>query len=481
MYGTLWWLAQLRIRGSHAIDTYLAIMYCLLARGRFRIHSQTHMAPINLSQQPVMPFHFSPQLFYNRDFWLHALTLPLAVTQRLFEGTSTLCSNTNVGRFYLPAERAPHLRTLMAWPDDSVTENVGDLLLARSEVASIANAIAKHETVWMYASHQNIPIAESHLSRNVTVIEIEVDQLWLRDTGPVLVADSQRYGKLTGIDFNFNYWGGNSVSQSATDRFIARRVLNQTGIDRMAESIVAEGGALEADGEGTLLVTESSILNSNRNKGKDKAEMEEAFRELLGVNKTIWLEGVKGTDITNSHIDQLARFGADSRTVILSRPHETVAKTDPRYKAYEQARTVLSTSTNNAGQSFNIVEMKEAATVPRQEQEAEDLFWASVDSRSALASYDTIRDYESLSSEAEQSAEQKKKFKAVPSYTNFYLIDGAVIVPQFGEHRTDEAAVQTMKELFPDRVIETVMLDWMPWAGGGVHGAAVQWPAPGVC
>lgn len=76
---------------------------------------------------------------------------------------------------------------------------------------------------------------------------------------------------------------------------------------------------------------------------------------------------------------------------------------------------------------------------------------------------------------------QEQYSQPATSYVNFYLVNGAVIVPQFGEYRTDEAAVQTLKELFPDRVIETVIMNWMSWAGGGPHSATLQWPKAAGC
>ena len=394
------------------------------------------MAPIISSSQCTMPFRFTPQILVNRDLWLHALTLPTALVQRLFM-TETL--STSRTPYHLPAERCAHLRTLMAWPDDSFNDNAEELLLARQEVASIANVVAKYEPVWMYASHQNIPIAESHVSKNVTMIEVDVDHLWLRDTGPVLVTTENR-GALAGIDFRFNYWGGNFIIPTGTDETLSQRLLKHNDIRQISASIVTEGGALEVDGEGTLLTTESSLLNPNRNGDKDKAGMEDTFRELLGVTKTIWLEGVKGRDVSDYHIDRLARFGHNSSIVVLSRPHNSIPWWDPRYIAYEQARFVLGTSTNAKGHAFEIVEIEEAATVPR----AEEHGWAPG--------------------------------VAATSYVNFYLANGVVIIPQFGEYRTDEMAVQIMEELFPDRVVETVTLNWMPWAGGGPHCATQQWP-----
>lgn len=235
----------------------------------------------------------------------------------------------------LPAERCTHLRTLMAWPDDTFDDNADDLFFVRREIASIANTIAKYESVWMYASHQNVPSAQSYISSNVTIVNVTVNQPWLRDTGPVLVFNSESGESLTGINLNFNFWGGNVVVPMNSDRTLSRRLLERNDITQISTSISTEGGALEVDGEGTLLATESSLLNANRNGEKGKFGMEENFRELLGIKKTIWLEGVKGLDKTDYHINRLARFGPNSNTVLLSRPHESVPPSDPRYTAYE--------------------------------------------------------------------------------------------------------------------------------------------------
>lgn len=398
------------------------------------------MAPIISPSHPAMPLRFTPQMFYNRDLWLHALALPTALIQRLF---MTEAPSTTRMPYYLPPERCPHRSTLVTWPDGTLNHNTDDLFLAQREVASLANAIAKYEPVWMYASHQNIPTAESFVSKNVSIVSVDVDRLWLRDTGPalpVLVTEPVEHERLAGIDFNFNTCGGKFINPTAIDRILSRRILEANGIRQISASVVSQGGALEVDGEGTLLAMESSLLSLHHNSDIHRAGIEDSFKELLGIKKTIWLEGIKTVDANDYHIDRMARFGPNSSIVILSRPHETVPRWDPRVIAYEQARFVLSTSTNANSHAFNIVEMEEAATVPRAEEDG----WASV--------------------------------VAATSYVNFYLANGAVIVPQYGEHRTDEMAVQTMKELFPDRVVETVVLNWMPWAGGGLHCATQQWP-----
>jgi agmatine deiminase len=365
-------------------------------------------------------------MFFNRDFWLHALTLPSTIVQRLY-------MTERSSAYYLPAEKSPHLRTLMAWPDDTFNDNPNDLWLAQQEVASIANTVAKYEPVWMYASQRNTQVAQAQVSKNVTIVEVDVDQPWIRDTGPILVAAPGDNDGSAGIDFNFDYWGGHDMS-------LARRVLEHAKVQRIEASMTTEGGALEVDGERTLLATESSLLRSNRNRDGDKAVMEDTFRKLLGIKKTIWLQGVMGLDATNGHIDRLARFGPNSSTIILSRPHISVPWTDPRFVAYAQARFVLSTSSNAAGVPLSIVEIEEAETVDR-------------------AEHDCMTPGE-----------------AATSYVNYYLANDAVIVPQFGDHRTDGKAVETMKELFLDRVVETVTLNWMPRARRGPHSVTQQWP-----
>lgn len=158
------------------------------------------------------------------------------------------------------------------------------------------------------------------------------------------------------------------------------------------------------------------------------------------MQKIIWLQGIPDRDITDCHIDTLARFGLDN-TIILSRPHATAPQSDPFYGVYEQAKAILSNATDSMGKPFSIVEIEEAKTVPRA---AED---------------------ESIPDEA------------CTSYVNFYLVNGGIIVPQFGDKRTDSRAIEAIKGLWPEREVVPVTLNWLAWAGGGVHCATQQWPS----
>lgn len=353
----------------------------------------------------------------------------------------------------MPSERSPHLRTLMAWPDESSTDNRADLFKAQQEVASIADTIAKYEPVWLYTMRSNVDIASRSVSKNVVIKPLNSTELWIRDTGPILVTSED--GQIqVGIDFNFNYWGDKLPAPSNADQHVARRILSCHNVKRIPSSIVLEGGGLETDGQGTLLATASSIINSNRNPSKSRDDIESELRRLLGVSKIIWLPGAKGLDITDCHVDALARFGSDSKIILLSRPNEAVPKNDPAWNIFDSAMEVLRNATNATGDSFHVVEIEEAFTIPR--------------ARAPPGSH------------TPKPVSQPEYWGPSTSYVNFYLANGAIIVPQFGEERTDAKAKEILGDLWPGRVVEGVRLDWMAWAGGGVHCATREWPVVGA-
>ncbi|KAK5164301.1 uncharacterized protein LTR77_009996 [Saxophila tyrrhenica] len=373
------------------------------------------------------------QMVFSREFLLNTLMLPYAFLQRQFTSSAR-------PPYYMPSERSPHLRTLMAWPDQSSTRNIADLFSAQKEVASIANAIAKHEPVWMYTKPAECRIAADFVNTNVMITPLDVSELWIRDTGPVFV-NSANGEKQLGIDFGFNYWG--NKFDLHRDQSVARKLLAERRMNRLQAPIVLEGGGIEVDGQGTLLATESSIINENRNPGKNRTTIEQELRNLLGVEKIIWLP--------DYHIDSLARFGPDSRTIILSRPNDAIPHDHPTYIVYDQSHAILSAATNAAGQRYRIIEIEEALTVPRVSNRPKE----------------------------QTTVLPEDNWLPATSYVNFYTPNGAIVVPQFGEERTDQEAVDVLQRLFPERAVEKVVLDWMAYAGGGPHCATQQWPVLG--
>ena len=220
--------------------------------------------------------------------------------------SATSCNN------FMPAEHLPHIRTLTAFPNlAGCYDDPASTRRARAEVAAISNAVAEFEPVWLYASPSD-PDALSEARRltgkGVEIKQADVDNLWIRDLGPVFVRTNGRNGKVDGaVDFNFNYWGGKS--RVTVDQHFAKRILASDfgSHTRHQAGLVSEGGALEVDGDGTLLVCDSSIVNDNRNSERSKDEIEAELKRLLGVEKVIWLKGVVGLESTDWHVDAFAR------------------------------------------------------------------------------------------------------------------------------------------------------------------------------
>lgn len=318
------------------------------------------------------------------NFWLKSVLLPFTYLQRLRH------TGMPQSPYHLPAEWASHQRTLMSWPDRISVERDDQLHRVRTELANIAEIIARYEPVWLYSGHANGDAARAWVSStNLTVKETDLEQLWIRDTGPVFAKAST--GHVIGVDLKFNYWGSKLSFPRMYDATFASRMLKEERVGRAPAPFVSEGGALEVDGDGTLLATESSILNPNRNPGVSRTTVERHFRNLFGVTKIIWLPGASGLEITDGHIDSLARF-APNDTVLLSRPSVAIPEDDPSWRIYKQAKEILRSSTNAAGRSLRVVEVEEAPTVP----------------------------YARIADSGEQLA---------TSYLNYYLPNGAVIVP----------------------------------------------------
>ncbi|GAA1227149.1 agmatine deiminase family protein [Kitasatospora nipponensis] len=329
----------------------------------------------------------------------------------------------------MPAEWMPHTRTFMAWP--ALEEVWGDQLPAvRNDIAQVAQTVAQFEPVVLMARPDQSDQAQQQCGSSVEVVPLAVDDLWARDTGPTFVTSGR---DLAGVDFNFNGWGNKQTH--ANDSQVAAALLQKYGIRRVQAPITAEGGALEVDGEGTLMATESSLVNENRNPGRSRDEIEAALKDLLGVQRVIWLAGVAGQDITDCHVDALARF-AEPGVVVLHRP---APDTPPNIwsQASDQALAVLNASTDAKGRKLRVVEITEP-------------------------------DFNQLQN-------QSKDFLA--TYLNYYVVNSGVIVPRFGDQAADDRAASTLADLHPGRKVVQVPIDAIAAGGGGIHCSTQQQPA----
>ncbi|MER7110653.1 agmatine deiminase family protein [Streptomyces sp. NPDC000229] len=332
------------------------------------------------------------------------------------------------GRRHMPAEGERHARTFMAWPSaDSEWADWAEEV--QGDIARVARTIAGFEPVVLLAAPEEVKAARRACGSGVEVVPVAVDDLWVRDTGPTFVTGPKG---LAGIDFHFNGWGGKQDHRR--DAKVARTVLQREGLPRVDAPVTAEGGSLEVDGHGTLMVTESSLVNPNRNPGRSRDEMEKALGELLGVSTVIWFKGVRGQDITDCHVDALARFAEDG-AVLLSRPHPANGP-DVWSRAYDQARGVLETATDARGRRPEIVDLPEP----------------------------------------DPAALGRRGPAFLGSYANYYVVNDAVIVPRFGDRKADRNAVSIIGELHPGREVVPVEIHTIAEGGGGIHCATQQQP-----
>ncbi|MFI2185154.1 agmatine deiminase family protein [Streptomyces sioyaensis] len=333
-----------------------------------------------------------------------------------------------VGRRRLPEETHPHAATYMAWPTRQIWGPAAAGV--RDDIARIARAIAEFEPVTLLANERDVQAAQRACGFGVEVLPIPVDDLWMRDSGPVFVLGPDG---VAGVDLNFNGWG--NKQEHGRDRHVSRAVLGHEGITRIKAPITAEGGALETDGRGTLLATESSLVNDNRNRGRSRADIERALKDLFGVTQVIWVKGVKGKDITDYHIDALARF-AEPGVVVMSTPAAGAPRT-AFTAAYEQARTVIEGAVDARGKRLEVVELPEPSRIGRHG----DGFLAC--------------------------------------YVNYYVANGAVIMPCYGDKKADSRAASVVRDLYPGRKVVQLPLDHLGEGGGGIHCATQQRPEAG--
>ncbi|RZU65364.1 agmatine deiminase [Microterricola gilva] len=327
----------------------------------------------------------------------------------------------------LGAEWDSHALTVMSWPTALVWGE--DLPYVRDDISSLARAVAEFEPVVLLASPGDEEDAAYECGSSVEVVTVPVDDLWARDTVPVFVEGA---GGREGIDFNFNGWGGKQ--EHANDGAVAAALLRQFEIPRVAASLVAEGGSLETDGLGTLMITESSIVNENRNPGLSRDEIELRLMDLLGMRKVIWFDGVYDEDITDAHVDSLARFVAPG-LVLLDTPGAG-APADVWSRSSDQARSVLSQATDARGNAIEVIELPQP-------------------------------DFSKIRGSGDDF---------LASYVNFYVANGAVFVPEFGDRVADDRAQGILQDQFPDREIVPLRIDTIASGGGGIHCATHDMP-----
>ncbi|MFJ8011448.1 agmatine/peptidylarginine deiminase [Streptomyces sp. NPDC096339] len=333
-------------------------------------------------------------------------------------------------RPWVPADDVPHARTWMSWPS---RKSVWGRQLAgvQEDIALIARTIAEFEPVVMcvpddYSARE----ARGMCGPQVEVTTaIPTDDLWMRDIAPVFRRDG--HGALDAVCLNFNGWGNKQVHTD--DARVAERVARRRSLRLTYADLVGEGGAVETDGDGTVMATESSLVNKNRNRGMSRDEIEDAVLDAYGADKMIWLPGIKGKDITDDHVDVTSRFVRPGVVMVQLPPAD---RNDVWARDAREQFSILSSATDARGRRLQVIRVDGP---------------------------DTVR---------------SKSNTFVDSYLNFVLVNGGVITAQFGDRAKDEAARRTLAAAFPGREVVQLDVDRLMGGGGGIHCSTMHEPMP---
>lgn len=361
--------------------------------------------------------------------------------------------------YYMPPEWELHSGCWIGWPERP--DNWRDHgVHAQRSFANVAAAISRFEPVNVCASSVQWKNARSLLPEQIRVVEMSMNDSWLRDTGPTFVVknritDTENPGsRIAGIDWNFNGYGGldeGCYQDWSLDLLIARKVMEIEKLPRFSHSMILEGGSIHVDGEGTCLTTEECLLNKNRNPGLTKRQVEDELKSYLGVKKVIWLpHGLFGDNDTNGHIDNMCCFVRPG-VVLLS---WTDDESDPQYERSVEALSVLTKATDAKGRKLEIIKLHVPGPLYMTDEETSAL---EQDGNATLRVAGT---------------------RLAASYVNFYIANGAIIAPRFGDEKWDDEALRVLSLAFPDREIVGVAgAREIVLGGGNIHCITQQQPS----
>jgi agmatine deiminase len=329
----------------------------------------------------------------------------------------------------IPAEWSPHRAMWVGWPSHAELweEN---LETAQAEVEALVRALAgpgRERVKLLVGKAEALADAQSRFAGvdGVEVVDGRFGDIWLRDTGPIFGAGSARAAA-----FRFNGWGGKYELEH--DDTVADQIGAASGVALDRHDFILEGGALDHDGQGTILTTRQCLLNPNRNPGWTEAAAGVALAASLGARKVLWLGNGLLNDHTDGHVDNLARFVAPG---VVACP-VAWGRGDPNDDVYAGVARTLSEMTDAGGRTIRIVPLPSPGFVGDDDE------------------------------------------KPIPaSHMNFLIANGAVIVPTYGDARAADLVCQGLRTVFPDREIIPLPSTALLSGGGSFHCISQQEPA----
>lgn len=375
--------------------------------------------------------------------------------------------------FRMPAEFERHKGTLMIYPTrpGSWGKDRSDSLESFGQVFT---EILKREDLYLLAGSDHFAEASSFMEELLSekklqgkagdaesdliknrchILKIDSDDAWARDVGPTFVTDKS--GTLRGINWKFNAWGGEVDGLYASwdkDDKVAACFCDELGADFYdASPFVLEGGSIHCDGEGTVLVTESCLLSKGRNPELGRKQIEDKLKEYLGAEKVLWLPRGIYNDETNEHVDNVCAFVAPGEVVLAWTDDEE----DPQYEMSLADLLYLENQTDARGRKIKVHKLP-------------------VPDHPVYITQEDLDNYEF--EEGEDMRDVGERLAA--SYVNFYFINGAALVPQFGgdNEESDKRALEILGDLCQNREVIGIDARNILLGGGNIHCITQQIP-----
>ncbi|NMN95553.1 agmatine deiminase family protein [Antrihabitans stalactiti] len=319
----------------------------------------------------------------------------------------------------MPAEGEPQVRTWMAFP--SAGYSLGDTAEehheARSTWAAVAHAISEFEPVTVVVDPDEVTYAKKYLSAGIETVEAPLNDAWMRDIGPTFVLDEN--GKLGAVDWVFNGWGAQEWARWDRDAKIGKLIAELAGAELISSPVVNEGGGIQVDGQGTVLVTETVQLDPGRNPTLTKADVEAELARTIGATDAVWLPYGLHRDEdefgTRGHVDIVAGFVAPGVVIVHDQQH-------PGHPDFVRSKAF----TDLLGERFEVVKVP----APK-----------------------TIRDDEGY---------------VDYSYINHLVVNDGVIACSYDDPN-DPVAAGILADAYPGRKVVTVDARPLFARGGGIH------------
>ncbi len=330
--------------------------------------------------------------------------------------------------FTMPAETSVHECCWMGWPVLPLAWR-GEHDDAKAAIARLANLISGCEPVRLLVPDDLKSEARRLCSSSVDLVTMDIDDGWLRDSGPTFVKNGS--GGLAVVDWEFNGWGDMEFAEWHKDAKVASRIADLLSLPLYRPGIVNEGGAIHVDGEGTVLCTRPTILDPCRNPELSEAEASEVLCESLGCSRVLWLDKGYEQDETKGHIDIVASFVSPGKVMHL----DCDDPSDPNYRVFKKNISDLESMTDAMGRQIEVIRVPQPTT------------FFEGDRRLDL------------------------------SHQNYYPANGAIVLPRF-DTAEDEAAREIFSREFPDR--EILWFDdphILFHGGGGIHCLTQQQPS----